>query len=158
MITFTKEERILSPNDTMFRMEGMLYATEFMIDPDDELWSFSFIPTSYADVLELQERIERAIMTCRMNAPQHSTRTFRANVEDKQGMIVVSQMYQPKLNITVDHWSQLRDRTGSFQLYLKDTRDGEIFLNSSYLDIDEPVNVSEVKEDLPEEWSDFELL
>ncbi len=154
---YIKEETILTPVSSEFRIEGLLWDVENLLTPDyGGLYTFTFQPMSYIDQQQLLEHAEQCLARCRMEAGSSSTRDFRLNVEDRKGMPVVSQLYAPKLNVELDHWSLYHGRNATIQLFLRDDSAGEIFLNAGYVDLDEPTEApaSDAKDVEEDSWDD----
>ena len=137
---YSVEETILTPRDTKLKIECFLDDCQFIQSMNREgLYSFSFFALTMNGHQQLCEQVERAVMTVELGKGYDSRKVAQPKVENRQGGFYVSQMFLPKLNVEIDHPSQLYQKQADLSLHLRDDPTGNIFLQCSWVDFFEPI-------------------
>ena len=132
---YHEETTILTPVDTRIQVEAWLMNTDYLLDTDkDDVYSFTFQPLTTTDHQRLFEAVERAVMKVEMSKDYYSNKVAKACVEDRYGMPYCSQLFAPKVNVSVEHPDLLVGKQVSLNLHFRDDPLGNIFLNCDYCD------------------------
>lgn len=138
---FTENYSVLNIQDTRLVIDGFLIDTEHMLESDaDEVYSFTFAPWSADDYTRFMNLIEQCKMEIEMNLGPYSDKDIRFTNQTREGFIRCTQMFQPKVSLNVDHWSELVNKVASLNLWVNDDPTGKLYVNCSYCD---PYDTSE---------------
>ena len=160
MITKEPTSPILTPNDTLFRIDCFLAETDYIEEKHQDLYEFSFLPLTQDGYNTIEEhcsnaetKVEIELMSC------HHNKTIEAITEGDNGTIYVSQFFKPILNLKIEELEgvdPLRNRTATLTLHLRDAVDGKIYLQCEYIDFFEYLTPYQMEEwDEDEETNDF---
>ena len=134
------EETILQPNETSFRVEAWLEDTDFIqTQHRDGDFRFSFHCYSNHDHQIVAEQLEQAMTTVRLNSPPWSRKDARNGAEDKRGAYLCSQLFVPKINIELEHSSELYGKQVSLALHCREDPTGLVYLQCDYIDCYAPI-------------------
>ena len=94
-------------------------------------YSFSFQPKQMSDHQILCEHLEDAKRQVEMIKPPWSTKEVRLHHLNMKKEFLCSQLFAPKVNLEVQHTSELYSRPASITLFLRDAIYGTIYINAS---------------------------
>ncbi len=130
------EPTYLSPTDTSITVEGYLQDVENIETMNGYAeYYFTFNPFSMSDDQMLMEHLEQGKLTLRNLLPPWSSKTPKLCHLDKKKQVKLSQLFPPKLNVSVDDPSELYGRVATITLHLRDDPTGEIYLNAEYVNV-----------------------
>ena len=143
------DRAILRPGDHEIRFDAYLVDLEYLAEPN-RYGEFiaTYQPLDMCAMNMVYEAGERALTQVLMTMGSCSLKDPRPNYETKDGLILTSQLFAPKLNIDPE------DRSGPFyqqspQVSVKanfgDRRDGMIYLHAQYVDFYESIQVPVVE-------------
>ena len=136
---------ILSPLETEVRVEGMFRDTTNILEPNRfGEYEFQFLPVSQYDYGMLDSKIEEVMSHWFMEKGMMiDIRPFN-NIKTKHGFYKCSQLFQPKLNLLEPDnpyfpmCLAVEGRKADLAMHFRDAPNGEIYLQCSYVDINEP--------------------
>ena len=130
------EPTYLSPQETSIKVEGYLQDVENIQTKNGYAeYYFTFNPYTMTDEARLMEHLEQGKLMLRNLLPPWSSKIPKLCHLDKKKQVKLSQLFAPKLNISVDNPSELYGRVATISLHLRDSPTGEIYLNASYVDV-----------------------
>ena len=139
------EQTILQPKETSFRVEAWLEGTNFVQtqhpEEDFRLSSHCYSNQDHQIVAEL---LEQAMTTVRLNSPPWTRKDARNGAEDRRGAYLCSQLFAPKLNIELEHPSELYGKQVSLALHCREDPTGLVHLQCDYIDCYAPIEYPDV--------------
>ena len=136
-----KEQTILTPHETAFRVESWLLDAS-NLNSQNNLGEFSvvFEPLEMCAQQMLLEHLEGCVKEVKLNTPYYSNKEARPLYENKKGFLFSSQLFVPKCNIEFEHYTELYGRTATISGHARDLPMGEVVLQIDYIDFDDVTN------------------
>jgi hypothetical protein len=136
-----KEETLLTPNETSFRMEAKVYDAKYLDTKNfyDE-YAVVFQPLDYYAFQNFHELVENAISQVELRKDRYSNKEAKKRLEDKRGMLYSSQLFPPKVNVEYKTYRELECLTATITGHLRDLPNGDVVINIDYIDFDDPLN------------------
>ena len=139
------EDTILQPSETSFRIEAWLEDTDYVqTQHRDGDYRLTFHACSNHDHQVVAEQLEQAIATVRLNSPPWSRKEARSGAEDRRGAFLCSQLFPPRINVEVNHPTELYGKQVSLALHCREDPTGLVYLQCDYIDCYAPVEYPEV--------------
>ena len=130
---------ILSPLETRFQLDVSLMDTQHLLEPNQDVFKFTFLPVAMNDYGIVEEQ--------QMNAESKVDMAYMLNADSREassemyedGCLMCSQLFPPKLNFKPEDLPNVPDplinKTATLQLHLRDSVEGKIYLQCEYLSL-----------------------
>ena len=143
-----KEETILEPYRTQWRCEGWLRNVDHLMDTNRYgEYSVHWAPAAYSDFQNLHELVQQAVSEVQLSMSPYSRKVATPMVENRFGDFYSEQLFLPRLNIKVEHPTELLERRATLSGHMRDISNGKIFLQVDYIDVDDINNGIESSND-----------
>tara|TARA_R110002012_G_scaffold221941_1_gene393420 strand:- start:305 stop:820 length:516 start_codon:yes stop_codon:yes gene_type:complete len=143
------DKAILRPGDHELRFDAYLMDLDYLATPNCYgEYIATYQPLDMGAIHMIMEAGERALSEVLMSMASCSLKEPRPNFETKDGLILTSQLWPPKLNIDPE------DRSGPFfqnspqvsvKAHFSDRRDGMVYLHAQFVDFYESIQVPVVE-------------
>ena len=131
-----KEATILEPKDFEFTIDCWLQDTTNLLDMNGYAeYEFSFQAKEMIGHQQIMEILEEAKRRVEMMKPRWSTKVPNLHHTNSKGEFICNQLFAPKVDVKVQHHSELHGRTATITCHPRDAVDGTIYLNASYVHI-----------------------
>ena len=132
------DESILVPYQHEISFDAYLIDSEYLAEPN---WYGEYIatfqPLEMGAMHMIHERGEQALTEVMRGMSSASMKEPRPGYETREGLIITSQLWAPKLNVsTTDYSSPFFQQSAqvSVKANFHDSKDGKVYLNAQYVD------------------------
>ena len=139
-----KEETLLSPHETKFRVEVQVLTTEILEQNYCGEFVIEFQPLTHFDYCYLEEHISKVCCDLEFMKDFNSQKEIRPKCQSNAGFFFATQLFPPKLNVAdLDDYLldfQNETPTASITGHFRDLPNGEVVINLDYIDFDAKSN------------------
>ena len=136
------EATLLTPAETRFEVEARLIDVKHILQKNGFAENcFVFAPYSETDYYTIEDAITDAITKVEMRKSPYSKKVARGEHRNGKSFYYCSQVnFTPKLNVEPEHIEELTGSHAGLTLHLRDTPNGDIYLQCEFCDIYDPDN------------------